>query len=155
MFETFPFDNRVVRLTLSGAQLRQVMASEAKRGRRTVGLHGITAAVSCEGATMKVTITRNGGHVVEDSDILEVGTSDYLALGGANVFTAVMPAGGFPLDFRQPLIRDLVVDWLSRRSAPLDPVKFVGSAYQNWSRPPLEEFHCEPASLEADNQPQS
>ncbi len=135
LFNTFPFDNRLVRLSLSGAQLRQVAASEAKRGSRTVGISGVSIFIQCDDNEMTVNLQRDDGSMVEDRDVISIATSDYLALGGAEVLTSVMPEGGFPIDFGAPLVRDIVIQWLADQPSPLMPAAFRNESMVNWHRP--------------------
>ncbi len=143
LFQTFPFDNRLVLFDLSGRELRRVLASEAKRGARTVGIAGVKAAIECRDDELVVRITDSSGAVIEDDDTLSVGTSDYLALGGANVLTAIIPEGGFAIDTSLPLVRDILIDWLSNKTSPLDPATFATAELQNWFRPEVFPDSCE------------
>ncbi|MFK7957667.1 MAG: bifunctional UDP-sugar hydrolase/5'-nucleotidase [Lysobacterales bacterium] len=142
LFKTFPFDNRVVKLSLSGAQLRQVAGSEARRGQRTVGISGVSVFISCESDGMTVKLQRNDGSVVQDSDQISVATSDYLALGGAQVLESVMPEGGFPIDFGAPLVRDIIIEWLADQPSPLMPAAFRNESTINWHRPAALDPSC-------------
>lgn len=144
LFKTFPFDNRVVTLELSGAQLRQVLASQALKGEQAVGISGIRAQVSCTDGLLEIAISREDGRVVDDNDRLNVATSDYLALGGAGVLQGVMPEGGFAVDFAMPLVRDVVIQWLSQQPSPLNPAQFTTAAQQNWFRPEPIDPSCQP-----------
>lgn len=44
---------------------------------------------------------------------------DFVATGGDGILTAVIPAGGFSIDYGAPLTRDVFVDYLSRFKGPL------------------------------------
>ncbi|MEM1091940.1 MAG: bifunctional UDP-sugar hydrolase/5'-nucleotidase [Pseudomonadota bacterium] len=135
LFMTFPFDNRLVLFDITGRELRRVLASEARRGARTAGIAGVTAEIECQDDVLSVRITHRDGWIIEDDDTLSVGTSDYLALGGANVLTAIIPEGGFPIDTSLPLIRDILIDWLAKQPSALDPATFTTREQQNWFRP--------------------
>ncbi|MEM7708391.1 MAG: bifunctional UDP-sugar hydrolase/5'-nucleotidase [Pseudomonadota bacterium] len=135
LFMTFPFDNRLVLFDITGRELRRVLASEARRGARTAGIAGVAAEIECQDDVLSVRMTHRDGWIVEDDDKLSVGTSDYLALGGANVLTAIIPEGGFPIDTSLPLIRDILIDWLAKQPLALDPATFTTREQQNWFRP--------------------
>ena len=64
-YDAFPFDNRVTRVALTGAQLTRVLAAQLPfwiDGRRGLpGLAGIRLAVSCDGTQARVRLTRDSG----------------------------------------------------------------------------------------------
>ena len=60
-YDAFPFDNRITRVALTGAQLTRVLAAQLPfwiDGRRGLpGLAGIRLALSCDGTQARVRLT--------------------------------------------------------------------------------------------------
>ncbi len=51
LYDVFPFDNRLLTLTITGAELRAVLADEVRRNRRgALALSGVEARVACSAA---------------------------------------------------------------------------------------------------------
>jgi 2',3'-cyclic-nucleotide 2'-phosphodiesterase (5'-nucleotidase family) len=83
LHHVMPFDNQLSKLELTGAELRNVVATNLSQGEHGVlSVSGITADASCAGGKLVVTLKRPDGTVVKDDDTLAVVTSDFLALGG-------------------------------------------------------------------------
>jgi 5'-nucleotidase len=116
-YDAFPFDNRVVRVTLTGAQLTRVLADQLPQlvdGRRGLfGIAGIRALVSCKGTELQVQITRDSGAAIEPGETLVVAVASYSA--GRAAWATVdgeptVTATELPL-----LVRDAVAAWLLNR----------------------------------------
>ena len=61
LYETFPFDNLVVRRTLTGAELRQVLTTQLRRprwGGRAFGVSGLHVRLECRGGAFDVEVER-------------------------------------------------------------------------------------------------
>jgi 5'-nucleotidase len=98
LFEVMPFDNRVVGLSLTGADFRRLIA--AWMGSLTPplpGIAGLRARVACRGTALDVTLVRPNGAVVGDDERLLVATIDFLVTGGDGVLTPIAPAGGLTI----------------------------------------------------------
>ena len=115
LYEMYPFDHRVVVLELSGRDLREVIAAEARKSRRRAGFSGMRVSVRCDNDVMRVEMSRTNGDAILDDDTIKVIANDYLALGGDAILSPTMPAGGFVFDSDMPLTRDLIVDWFRDR----------------------------------------
>ena len=122
VYEMFPFDNRVVILELSGAELREVLRVQAGKRRGRAGIAGVRATVTCRHGEPEVAIVRDSGEPVPDGERLRVVANDFLATGGDGILTPVLPPGGFRPDGALPLTRDALLDWFRRRErlAPED-----------------------------------
>lgn len=142
VYRTSPFDNLATHLTLSGHQLRKVIARQSIRGRRAVGFAGMSVAMTCHGGETQVEMTRIDGRKILDTEQLDVLANDYLALGGDNVLAPIIPEGGFSLDDNQALVRDLFIDWLAARGGELDADDFVTA--DMWHRPEPFPANCRP-----------
>lgn len=132
VYQISPFENRVVILNLSGAQLRAVIAGQAYLGRRRAGFSGMSVAASCENDVMRVTMTINDV-VIEDDDEIRVIVNDYLALGGDAILNPILPDGGFAIDTNMPMTRDVFIDWVMDAGDTLHPDDFVSSDAPKWT----------------------
>ena len=132
LYETFPFDNRLVRLELSGAELRRVFEMQLGEGRALPGIAGVRVAASCRNNRLAIVMTRTSGRTIRDDDRLVVVTHSFLATGGDRLLTPVMPPGGFPLDDDLPLVRDVVADWLEDRGGRLRETQLINTAQPRW-----------------------
>ena len=112
VFEVMPFDNRVVALRLTGAELRTVLETQLRAGAPLVGLAGLRARVTCRGGSIDVALLRPGGARVRDAEPLLVATTDFLATGGDRIFDPVKPSGGFAIVRDAGGARDIVVEML-------------------------------------------
>ncbi len=135
VYEMFPFDNRVVVLDISGAELRAVLAHQAHRGHRRAGVAGIRVQVQCSGDDMHVIATRPDGSEIADSDPVRLIANDFLVLGGDDVLTPIIPDNGIPIDFSMPLVRDVLVDWFRNGPETLSPDDFSSADAPRWRVP--------------------
>ncbi len=135
VYEMFPFDNRIVVLDISGAELRAVLAHEAHKGHRRAGLAGIRVRVNCSGAVMRVVATRPDGSEIADDDQIRLVANDFLVLGGDDILTPIIPQDGFDIDNSMPLVRDVLVDWFRNGPATLRPEDFRSDGAPIWEAP--------------------
>ena len=132
LYEAYPFDNRLVRLGLSGAQLRRVFETQLREGRALPGIAGVRVVASCGRGRMNVVMTLASGQTIRDENRIGIVTTDFLAAGGDRLFTPVMPRGGFPLDEELPIFRDIVADWLEDRGGHLRESDLIDTAQPRW-----------------------
>lgn len=133
VYEMFPFDNRIVVLELSGAQLRKIIAGQAHNHARRAGFAGMHVSIGCSGDTLQVEMTRDDGVAIRDEESVRVITNDFLALGGDGIFTPVMPDGGFPVASDLPMVRDVLLDWLRSQGPSLELHDFADGGRTMWS----------------------
>jgi 2',3'-cyclic-nucleotide 2'-phosphodiesterase (5'-nucleotidase family) len=119
LYEVFPFDNRVVAIPLTGAELRRVLAAQLQPGPPKVGVSSVRVHARCIDGTLVTTMTTESGQAIDDDRRLTIVTTDFLALGGDAVFTAVTPPTGFATADAGSLLRDVVADWMRRRGGRL------------------------------------
>jgi 5'-nucleotidase len=119
VYEVMPFDNLVVQVRLTGRELRRVFAGHFTKSRRVLGFSGVQVRARCAGGSADVTMVRPSGAGIKDSDSLVVVVSDFLATGGDGLLGSVIPSGGFPVDYGAPLVRDVLVQYLSKLPGPL------------------------------------
>jgi len=142
VYEMDPFDNQIVVIELSGAELRQVISEQAHRGRLRANFSGMRVHVSCTDKTMTVGMRLTSGQEIEDEESVSIAVVNYLALGGDRVFTSVMPEGGYALQLDGPLSRDLVIAWLKQRGGSISASEFSTDDSPKWSMPDSLDRAC-------------
>lgn len=135
VYEAFPFDNRIVVLELTGAELRRVVEVQAHNHRRRAGFSGVTIHVTCDDERMNISMKLDDGRTVNDDDMVRVITNDFLALGGDELLTPVAPEDGYQFDDRYPLMRDVIVEWFEAQPDTLDASQFRNGDSHTWNLP--------------------
>ncbi len=128
VFEVMPFDNLLVRLRITGRQLRQVFSAAIQQQRRGLGFSGLRVVAGCEAGALAVTMTRPSGTTIGDDDAVILATSNFLATGGDGILGPIMPTGGFPVDGGAPLVRDLIIEYLRRPGAPVREAQLLDAS---------------------------
>lgn len=142
VYETFPFDNRVVSLEFSGAQLRGVIAAQAVSTRR-VEFSGMRVFATCIDGGLDIQMQRLDGSIISDDEQLTVMTTDYLAMGGVNVIDPVQ------LDRSDyPLMREVFVDWLRAHGGVLNAEQFLDTDSPRWNLPGTGIVECKIVALD-------
>ncbi|HET9362178.1 MAG TPA: 5'-nucleotidase C-terminal domain-containing protein, partial [Vicinamibacterales bacterium] len=142
VFEVMPFDNRVVALRLTGAELRTVLETQLRAGAPLVGLAGLRARGTCRGGSIDVALLRPDGARVRDAEPLLVVTTDFLATGGDRVFDPVKPSGGFAIVRDAGGARDIVVEMLRKRGGTLREGDLIDAANPRWVLPGPQPVTC-------------
>ena len=135
VYQVMPFDNRVIVLDLSGAEVRKIMAAQAQKRRRRAGVAGVRVRVACDDGRMDVRMTLDNGHVIADDDRVCLIANDFLALGGDQILDPVMPEGGFDISEGEVLTRDLLVDWFRATPGHLRASDFMTQGEPRWDVP--------------------
>jgi 5'-nucleotidase len=135
VFTIFPFDNRVVVLEMSGADLRRVIAHQVERGRRLAGLSGMRVFVYCSDDNMDISMRRADGRDIADNDTIRVVVNDFLVLGGDDILTVITPEGGIPYSSELPMVRDVLVKWFGEQENDLRADQFLGEDNRRWHLP--------------------
>ena len=134
LYDVFPFDNRLVKLTVSGAELQHVVADEVLRGRRgALGVSGIRIHVSCGSGGVRVALFKPSGAAVDADERLVVVTTDTLASG--QVFAPVASLAGFTVPQDSPILREVVEDWFRHHGGHLGARDFVDADLPRWEWP--------------------
>ena len=142
VYEMFPFDNRVVLLDVSGAELRRIIAAQAHNHRRRAAFAGMSVEVSCAGDQLSVSMRLDDGRVIDDGDSVRIGVNDFLAMGGDSVLTPAMPDGGFSWTEDPRFARDVIADWLRSRGGSLAATDFAGIDDPRWNLPDKLSVAC-------------
>ena len=124
LFAVFPFDNRVVRITISGADLGGWLAGEIRDGRRNaLGISGITGRATCRPDGIHLDLVNAAGRKVHDSDRLIAVTIGAPTPSGG--LASAVAAGAVGSTEHAPIVREIVEDWLRRsdRLTRLDDVR--------------------------------
>lgn len=125
VYRTMPFDNRVVSLRLRASELARVLAAELQTSSPRLSISGARVQARCRNGALTVTLLGASAQPIPDSAMLDIVTSDYLALGGNGILSSIMPPDGFAMSGAGPLLRDVVADWLRSRSGPLGEEQFL------------------------------
>jgi 2',3'-cyclic-nucleotide 2'-phosphodiesterase (5'-nucleotidase family) len=131
LYDVFPFDNRLLTLAITGAELRAVIADEVRRNRRgALALSGVEAHVACSAAGgLDVEVVRANGAPLGADERVTVVATDQLVLGP--VFGAV-PSAAHVTPVGAPLLREAVEDWLRERGGHLAASDFVPADRPRW-----------------------
>lgn len=119
VYEVMPFDNRVVSIRVTGAQLEQIFARQFAQSKRILGVSGVTVRGRCAGGALDVALQRPSGAPVGDDEPLVVVTNDFLVTGGDDVLTPVIPPEGIRIPNDAPLSRDVLATYLTKRGGSL------------------------------------
>jgi 2',3'-cyclic-nucleotide 2'-phosphodiesterase (5'-nucleotidase family) len=144
VFSVIPFDNRVATLHLTGAELARVVAAQLQATPTRLGIDGIRVKAACTNGTLAVALERPSGARIADDERLVVITTDFLAFGGNDILTPVMPTGGFAVPAEAPIARDLIADWFRRRGGRLRAEQLVDPARPRWTYPGPLPVRCGP-----------
>lgn len=112
LYDVFPFDNRIARITLSGAELGRWLAGEIRQGRRGwLGISGVDVRASCLADGVHIELFRGAERIHDDDRLLAV-TIGAPTLSGSLASPA--PLGGVGPIGNAPVVREVVEDWFRR-----------------------------------------
>ncbi len=145
-YELYPFDNRIVTLTLTGDQLTRIIAYtlERKVGPfELVPIAGFKVDARCDGKVLRVTLTRSSGVPIRAEERLTVATSDFIAGGGDGIVAPAGPLGEIKAVDGVPVLRESLVAWLRSRGGRLNENQFVSPEHRRWSYPGSRPVVCQ------------
>jgi 5'-nucleotidase len=119
LFEAQPFDNTFAILSLSGAELADVVARNLGRDGGIISISGFRARARCAAGTLTVTLTRDGGRPIAPDERLTLATSNFLATGGDGLLAKEIAARA-TID-EGSSIREALADQLRNRKTPVRP----------------------------------
>jgi 5'-nucleotidase len=134
VYDVFPFDNRVVRVELTGNELARVLAEQLPQlvdGRRgLLSISGVRTTVTCDDAGPELRLTRESGAEVSPTETLVVAAASFSA--GRAAWATVgdersVEARELPL-----LVRDAVGAWLLERGGHIAAADFVDPERPRW-----------------------
>jgi 2',3'-cyclic-nucleotide 2'-phosphodiesterase (5'-nucleotidase family) len=112
LYNVFPFDNRIARIRLSGADLGQWLAGEIRQGRRGwLGISGVDVRASCQAEGLHVDLFRGAGPIHDDDRLLAVTIGAPTPSGS---LASPGPLGGVGPIGNAPVVREVVEDWFRR-----------------------------------------
>jgi 5'-nucleotidase len=113
LYDVFPFDNRVARVEMTGADLRLLLDAALRSGRGLPGLSGLTAHVRCTADGPQVALAWPSGAAVVPAAALVIAAMDsFAARAGFAVDAPGALAGA-------PMVREAVVGWLAEPRRPV------------------------------------
>ena len=131
----FPFDNRLVRVSLTGADLARWLANEIRQGRRSaVGISGVDMKARCLADGIHVDLLRGTERIDDGARLLGV-TIGAPTLNG-NLASPDFLGGIGPVE-NNPVVREVVEDWFRKfgRLTPGDRDRFLNR--RPYADPPL------------------
>ena len=112
LYDAFPFDNRVARITLTGAEFGRWVAGEIRQGRwGSLGISGVDVRPGCQADGLHVDLFRGGAPIRDDDRLLAVTIGAPTPSGG---LASPAPLGGVGPIGNAPVVREVVEDWLRR-----------------------------------------
>lgn len=118
LYDTFPFDNRLLKVQVSATALENGIANALRRGRRGwFGISGARVRVNCGTTGLGIELLRPSGEPIPSTASLTVVGMDSL-LGGQN-FASLLPLGSAQVPPDAPIVREVVEDWLREQPSPI------------------------------------
>jgi 2',3'-cyclic-nucleotide 2'-phosphodiesterase (5'-nucleotidase family) len=121
VYKVHPFDNTIVRVRLTGKQLKQVLKTNLTRSDGFLSVSGARLQARCESGQLHVDLRRTTGEPIDDDTPLTVLTSDFLVSGGNMVFRGIDLEQRMTPDPAGKLIRDAIIEGLQTYREPLSP----------------------------------
>jgi 5'-nucleotidase len=142
LYRMYPFDNRIAVITLTGAEVRAIVADQALKVGRRAGFSGMRVFVECTATGMDIHLRRLDGSTIRDSDLVDVAVNDFLLLGGDGVLVPVTPPAGFAVPTDTPFLRDVLSQWFSGRGSSLRADQFLNAEAARWNLPAEIPANC-------------
>ncbi|HWA74658.1 MAG TPA: bifunctional UDP-sugar hydrolase/5'-nucleotidase [Polyangiaceae bacterium] len=121
LYEAMPFDNRLVKIQLTAAELIRVLSVHVSHDEHgLVSVSGVRVKASCQGGALSMRLMRSDGRTIADNARLTLVTSDYLATGGDRLFAPIELARSRIEPLGDVLMRDALAAEFNRRGR-IDP----------------------------------
>jgi len=146
VYEVYPFDNRLVILSLTGDQLTRIISySLTRRALPTelLPIAGFTVDATCDGGMLRVVLERPSGMPIRPDERLNVVTSDFVAGGGDGIVAPAGPLGDIKSPDGAPILRESVVAWLRGHGGHFDEHHFVAPDKRRWHFPAPRPMMCQ------------
>jgi 5'-nucleotidase len=112
LYDVFPFDNRLVRVSMTGADLSRWLANEIRQGRLgSVGISGVDVDVRCLADGVHVDVRRGTERIADDAQLLAVTIGGPTLNGNLASPDFLGSVGPFE---NSPVVREVVEDWFRR-----------------------------------------
>ncbi|MDA8242831.1 MAG: 5'-nucleotidase C-terminal domain-containing protein [Elusimicrobia bacterium] len=117
IFQVMPFENTLVTLTLTGGQLRRLMADNLPGGYSKLQVSGLKVTFKAPSDDPANITLERGGKPVKDGDRLKVATNNYLTTGGTGgaVFSEAKDLEDTMMPIRDLLIKDITANPVKAR----------------------------------------
>jgi 5'-nucleotidase len=139
LYDVFPFDNRLLTISVTGAALKRALSEELRRNRRgALGLSGIRVRARCANGQLDLDLRRSSGQPIGAEEVLQVAALDTLLQRGLLAPAVNGAALDVPAD--APVMREVVEDWLRRRGGHLAAAEFMGTP--RWEYGDLSPGNC-------------
>jgi 5'-nucleotidase len=123
LYDTMPFDNRLVTIELTGKELRTVLETHFSHDAHgIISIAGLVARARCERGQLQVTLRRSSGAAIDDRERLSIVTSDYLATGGDRLLASIGDSRARIRNASALLLRDVLAEQLTKRNRRLNPL---------------------------------
>ena len=136
LYDAYPYDNRAERMTLTGAELRQLFTVQLTRPRwwgRAFGVSGLVVRLACDDGRTRVDVRRHSGQTIGDDERLTVAMSDFTAARARQLRASGTGAGaGAAPSGPRPIMRELVARWLRQRGQ-VAAGEFADRARPRWA----------------------
>ncbi len=123
LYEVLPFDNTIAIVTLTGDELRRLLAVAYGTGSGVFQQSGLKVTLArCPGPERLRGVTLADGTPLESSRLYRVVMPDFLARGAAGLgaILSQLPPGRIDLGLgRESLVREALAQWWQRRGTPL------------------------------------
>jgi 5'-nucleotidase len=117
LYESMPFDNRIVQLSLTGGELKAVLKAHlARDAHGLISVSGITVKARCSGDVLEVALRRRNGRAIADEERLLLVTSDYLATGGDRLLLTIGEPRSRIVAAPPVLLRDALASEITKRA---------------------------------------
>lgn len=113
IFESFPFDNRLATMTLTAAELTELLRRNFGHDKGILSVSGIRVRARCDGGALAIDLFRDDGTAIVPSTSLKIGTTDFLANGGDDFAPTV--AHSSPVFLETEPLRDIIAASLKDR----------------------------------------
>jgi 5'-nucleotidase len=112
LYDVFPYDNRVARITLSGARLGEWLAGEIQQGRQSgLGIAGVEMRTTCKADGLHVDLFRGDVRIQDDDHLVAVTIGGPTPSGGMASSAPVLSGG--PIG-NAAVAREAIEDWFRR-----------------------------------------
>jgi hypothetical protein len=133
-------------MTMTGDQLTRIVAGNLTRRaapNEILPIAGFKVDARCEGAHLRVILTRSSGTLIRADERLTAVTSDFVAGGGDGVLEPAGALGEIKNPAGAPILRESVVAWLRSRDGRLNENQFVSPDNRRWHYPGPRPVVCQ------------